>query len=593
MKKTIKSLLAIAITAFAFTACSDVPEPYQIPGTGGGSGGGGEISGATGTGQLTDPYNCVAAINTGGTTDWVFIKGKVCEVKEEYTTQYGNGTFYISDDGSKTNKFYVYRAYYLGNKKFADGDTQIKVGDDVIVCGIITNYNGTIETTQNKGFIYDLNGVNRGGDPTGGGSGGGEQKGTGSETDPFNVAAAVAKCKATGETATTESYYIKGIANTDYTVDQYKNVTVDIVDAEGASEKFTVYRVKDKDGKGIKEGYKIAKGATLVVYGKIVNYKGNTPETVQNEAYLVSVNGQAPEVEGGSGGGDTPDPGEAKGSGTLADPYNIAAIIKFTQALEADKESTEDVYFKGKVSQVKNQYVADDYGNATFYISEDGSKNNEFYCFRTLYLGNTKFAGGTKNIKVGDEVIICGKVVNYKGNTPETAGNKSYLYSLNGKTEAEPDEGGGEQGGGGASAADGTITIADFGLENAAELTTLKTSDGIELVFAQEDGSNAPKYYTAGASARMYAKNSLTIKATKAMTKVVLTCTDNNGKAANGNAEMYGEAGGNKVTTTKDSDTQVTFSGFSNSTLKIVNDYTDVKSGTQLRIAAITITYAE
>ena len=66
MKKTIKSLLAIAITALAFTACSDVPEPYQIPGTGGGTGGGGEIPGATGTGQLTDPYNVAAAMNTGG-----------------------------------------------------------------------------------------------------------------------------------------------------------------------------------------------------------------------------------------------------------------------------------------------------------------------------------------------------------------------------------------------------------------------------------------------------------------------------------------------------------------------------------------------
>ena len=33
------------------------------------------------------------------------------------------------------------------------------------------------------------------------------------------------------------------------------------------------------------------------------------------------------------------------------------------------------------------------------------------------------------------EVIICGKVVNYQGNTPETVANKSYIYSLNGKTE--------------------------------------------------------------------------------------------------------------------------------------------------------------
>lgn len=38
MKKTIKSLLAIAVAAFAFHSCADVPEPYQIPGNGSSSG---------------------------------------------------------------------------------------------------------------------------------------------------------------------------------------------------------------------------------------------------------------------------------------------------------------------------------------------------------------------------------------------------------------------------------------------------------------------------------------------------------------------------------------------------------------------------
>ena len=456
MKKTIKSLLAIAITAFAFTACSDVPEPYQIPGTGGGSGGGGEISGATGTGQLTDPYNCVAAINTGGTTDWVFIKGKVCEVKEEYTTQYGNGTFYISDDGSKTNKFYVYRAYYLGNKKFADGDTQSKVGDDVIVCGIITNYNGTIETTQNKGFIYELNGVNRGGDPTGGGSGGGEQKGTGSETDPFNVAAAVAKCKATGETATTESYYIKGIANTDYTVDQYKNVTVDIVDAEGASEKFTVYRVKDKDGKGIKEGYKIAKGATIIVYGPVVNFKGNTPETATG-AYLVSVNGQAPEVEGGASGGGDVTPGTPAGTGTQADPFNVAAAV--AKCKEAGETATTDIYYvKGIVNA---DYTVDSYKNATVDLVDAEGATEKFTAFRVKGADGASLKEGYK-IPKGATVIVSGKLVNYKGNTPETAQNSGTLISVNGQApelDGGTSGGGGEQGGGGTAS---SLTNGDF-----------------------------------------------------------------------------------------------------------------------------------
>ena len=45
MKKTIKSLLAIAIAAFALSACSDVPEPagYSIQPKGGTPGGGDAI----------------------------------------------------------------------------------------------------------------------------------------------------------------------------------------------------------------------------------------------------------------------------------------------------------------------------------------------------------------------------------------------------------------------------------------------------------------------------------------------------------------------------------------------------------------------
>ena len=56
---------------------------------------------------------------------------------------------------------------------------------------------------------------------------------------------------------------------------------------------------------------------------------------------------------------------------------------------------------------------------------------------------------------------------------------------------------------------------------------------------------------------------------------------------------MYGEAGGKRITVKKDSDTQVTFSGFSSNSLFICNDYTEAKAGTQLRIVKMVITYAE
>ena len=143
------------------------------------------------------------------------------------------------------------------------------------------------------------------------------------------------------------------------------------------------------------------------------------------------------------------------GSGTKADPYNITAIIDFTKALGADIPSTEDVYFKGIVTEITTEYVADNYGNATFYVSDKADAPNKFLCYRTLYLGNNKFTEGKTQIKTGDEVIICGKVTNYKGNTPETVSNGAYLYSLNGVTD----------GGGDTPKPSGdvkTVSVADF-----------------------------------------------------------------------------------------------------------------------------------
>lgn len=584
MKKTILSLLALAVTALTFTACSDVPEPYQIPGTGGNSGGG-EVAGATGSGQLTDPYNCVAANATGGTADWVFVKGKVSSIKEEYSTQFGNGTFYISDDGTRKNEFYVYRAYYLGNKKFASSDTQIKVGDEVIICGIITNYNGTIETTQNKGFIYELNGVNRGGDPTGSDQTGGEQKGTGTESDPFNVAAAVAKCKSVGETASAESYYIKGIADDDYTVDNFKNVTIDLVDKEGASEKFKIYRAKAADNKNIKEGYKINKGATIVVYGKVVNYYGNTPETVQNEAYIVSVDGQAPEVEGGS---DTPTPtptGEAKGTGTEADPFNVAAIIKYVSGLEADVDTKQDYYVKGIITEIPNNGISTQYNNLTFYISDDKAGTNKFYIFRSKGLN-----GGdvTENmIKVGDEVVIFGSTwVNYKGNTPETKQGEAYIVSItpgqNGGSN-EPGEGG-EVSGNALS-----VTFSDLGMANQEKPSTLTLSDGTTLTFDSGGNTNAPAYYNTGTAMRMYPKNTMTINAgSKKIAAIEIGCDEYNGTLYNASGDIT--ANGTKMTI---DGTNLKFTGPNASTATIANTSETTGAPSQLRMKKLKITYAE
>ena len=438
MKKIFSKLMLVALAALTFVACEDVPEPYDIPGTGTNiPGTSTEIEGGTGTGTVSDPFNAIAAINFGKqlasgeeTDKYYYIKGKVVSIKEEFTTQYGNGTFYISADGTAKNQFYAYRVSYLGNQKFASGDEQIKVGDEVIVCGIITNYNGTIETAQYKGFLYSLNGVNRGGEPKDP-TPAAEPTGDGTLANPYNVSGVLNYIKTLGTEESTNQVYVKGIVSQvkEEFSTQFGNGTFYISDDGEASNEFYAFRVKYLGNKAFANGdTQIQKGDEVIICGNVVNFKGNTPETVQYKAYLYSLNGDT--------GNSTP-VGEPKGSGTLEDPYNIPGVLQFIATLGNDQESSQ-VYIKGKISTIKEQYGTQ-FGNGTFYISDDGEASNEFYVYRALYLGNKPYANGDTQIKKGDDVIICGSVVNFHGNTPETAQNKAYLYSLNGKT----DDGGG------------------------------------------------------------------------------------------------------------------------------------------------------
>ena len=108
MKKIFYSLFAISMAIFTLTGCEDVPEPYNVPdkpGTGGEEGGEEQLEG-TGAGTLLDPFDCIAAANYATKpgadvepSEVVDIKGKVVSICEEDTTNYGNGTFEISNEG--------------------------------------------------------------------------------------------------------------------------------------------------------------------------------------------------------------------------------------------------------------------------------------------------------------------------------------------------------------------------------------------------------------------------------------------------------------------------------------------------------------
>lgn len=586
MKKVIYSMLALLCAAFAFTSCEDVPMPYDQPGEGGEAP---IVIQPTGDGTVDNPYNVMAALeyieSLGADVESeqnIYIKGVIVSITEEYSTQFGNARFFISDDGTNNNQFEVYRAMYLGNRKFVAGDTQIQEGDTVVVCGKVVNYKGTKpETVQNKAYLYSLNGIMGGGVGPGPGGDTGQPKGDGTLQNPYNTAGVVNYIKTLGsDVESPGQVYVKGTIvsiKEEYGL-QFGNATFDIGDP-GTGVTFTAYQLNYFDNKKYTGGTNIKVGDEVILFGHVVNFRGNTPETVRGKAYLYSLNGK-------TSGEQTE--GQPKGSGTLADPFNPVAANNYASSLAADAKSDKDVYIKGKISRIANNgEFGTQYGNATFYISEDGGQSNEFYVFRTLYLGNEKYTGGD-NIKVGDEVVICGKVTNYRGNTPETAANESFLYSLNGVTKGGGSGGGEDQQGNVKITTDGNIVtftvegtnpsfssavdLNEQGWANQDKVTSLTLPDGTVITFGQGEGSNAPAFYTATKGVRVYAKNTITISGA-AVSKVVLTCDSYNGTNYTGNSTMYATANG--------------------TTFVICNEHSEAKGGEQLRVQAIEITYAQ
>ena len=294
MKKIIYSLLVLAMAAFTFSSCEDVPAPYDMPTKPETP----ELQ-PTGSGTAADPFNIAAVekyIDEGGSAETeIYVKGKVVSVKQgSFDPQYGSLKYYISEDGTATNQFYVYNGYAGPNRTKFSGEDALKPGDEVVICGKVDNYQGT------KEFLV-----------------------------------------------------------------------------------------------------------------------GN---------YIVSLNGQ-----GGTTTPDTP-AGEAKGTGTEADPFNSVAANNLATSLGSGEVSDKEYYIKGKIQEIKDQFAAQ-FGNTTFYIADD-ENSQKFLIFRTYYFGGEKWKEGDGQLKIGDEVVVCAKLINYMGNTPETnQGGK--LISVNGKTSIE------------------------------------------------------------------------------------------------------------------------------------------------------------
>lgn len=107
-------------------------------------------------------------------------------------------------------------------------------------------------------------------------------------------------------------------------------------------------------------------------------------------------------------------------------------VAQASAVLTAGTQTSDVVYVTGTISKIDE--LSTSFGNATYYISDDGSETGQLQVYRGKSLGNAKFTSESE-IKVGDKVKVIGVLTNYTkdGNTTQEIAN-SYIVELNGVT---------------------------------------------------------------------------------------------------------------------------------------------------------------
>ena len=553
MKKTFKTLVFAVIGLLALASCEDVPAPYKVPDNNGG--GGGNDTPASIEVTCAQAVELTNALADGATsTETYAITGYITEIVGDVSRN--QQTFWMADtkDGGR-----VFEAYWAN---LPEGVSAFTAGSKVKITGNLTKYvnNNTGKVTpEMKNPTVE---ILESGEPTPP-SPSGEAKGDGTAASPFNVAGINQFID--GGNYTDKEVYFTGIITKFKSGEEpgnsYGNATFYISDdGKTGGEDFYVFRTFGFNGEKFTSKDQLQVGDLVVIRSTVTVYNGTTKETVAGKGVLVSVNGKAEY----SGSGQTP----SEGAGTAEKPYSVAEAL---QIINAGTYTKDKVYVSGIVSKIDE--ISEQYGNATYYISDDGKTDTQLEVYRGYGLGGEKFQS-EDDLMVGDQGIVLGALTLYN-TTPEiTTG--SQLYSINGETA-----GGGSQGGGSEGS---SITFSEKGYSNAQDFDgqSITVGDAM-LAWSKGSGSTTPKYYTTGAAMRLYGGNTLTISSQKTISKVEFT---------------YGEDYNGTSYTPTSGDSSVTPEGYNYSTHTWTGSAKSIvlsrtASTGHFRIVSIKISYGE
>ena len=478
--KKIYYLIAMAVTAFTFTSCEDVPEPFGQPINP--NAGETVVVEPVGSGTEADPYNVAKvtevtkAMADGEVKNDVYTKGFICQIDDIDTdpngNKYGNSTYWISDDAEgKSGKYEVYRGYGLGGQKFCDtGATIIKVGDAVTIKGNIKNYKGTTPEYDSGSIIVELNGVKAGG---------------GGDT-PSGDAKAVSVADFLAAAVSTDVWYqLTGTIKNLKDGDIYGNF--DIEDATGS---VYVYGLLSEKG-GEKKKFQELVAAKGIANGKKITIIGNRGEF--NSAVQVT-NAYFVKIEDGEGGGGTPTPsgdnlltnGDFETwSGSTPDNWNGAAGNATLEKSTDAHGGSAAVLIKTNSANKRLSYKAIMLKKGTYNISfyakavagtakiapgyvaiVNGAPDSQNYKYPETYPEvGTEWTAVNHSFTLDADTELCLVIMKHKSTANDVIIDDYVLSTTDGGIA----DGGGEGGGDTPSGDVQTVTIAQF---NAAAVST-------------------------------------------------------------------------------------------------------------------------
>lgn len=379
---------------------------------------------AEGAGTKDSPLNVAAAKNAAGKTGYVtgyivgYIDGTKLEEGAKFEAAAADETELLLADAADCKDATICLPVQLpvGDLRTALNPSKAEnIGKKVTLYGSFETYFGT--TGMKATSWASMEGKEYGKDPEAPETPAAEAKGDGTQANPYNCSGVIKYINTLGaDTNSPNEVYIEGIICDDPNIDtgSYGNATFHISDDGTANNSFYIFRTFDLGNAKFTDANKIKKGDKVIIVGNVVNYKGNTPETVASKSHLYSINGETgsnnpsepTDTPSGSSEGVTID--NANKMVTLSNPAVEIGTKSVTldmsnfeknngdEMKEISKEGVTIKFDKGTNSNAPKYYDATKgariYGdNSLTIIGESTIAKVEFACDAPYTSGSDKF----------------------------------------------------------------------------------------------------------------------------------------------------------------------------------------------------------